>query len=208
MSRKTKEEAAQTYNALLDSATLLFTRRGVMQTTLQDIARQANLTRGAVYWHFKDKDDLIRALWERDASHNHRNLIERIESYLERGEAPPLRTILTRALEEFLSTPHACQALRVVFNHDFCTGKTDLHAFFVQRERLILDVFERSFEAMSARGELLVPDEPVLLARGLFAYMRGLLDSYVLRDECHVDLQQYGARLISLWLDGVARKES
>ena len=40
-------------------------RQGVSQTSLQQIAQQAGATRGAIYWHFKDKADLFNAMMER-----------------------------------------------------------------------------------------------------------------------------------------------
>ncbi len=39
--------------------------QGVSQTSLQQIAQQAGATRGAIYWHFKDKADLFNAMMER-----------------------------------------------------------------------------------------------------------------------------------------------
>ena len=65
MARRTKEEALATRERLLDAAELLFQSQGVSQTTLQQIAQAADATRGAVYWHFKDKADLFNAMMDR-----------------------------------------------------------------------------------------------------------------------------------------------
>jgi TetR/AcrR family acrAB operon transcriptional repressor len=65
VARRTKEEALATRNRLLDAAELLFQAQGVSQTSLQQIAQQAGATRGAIYWHFKDKADLFNAMMER-----------------------------------------------------------------------------------------------------------------------------------------------
>ncbi|RUR34158.1 TetR family transcriptional regulator [Vreelandella nanhaiensis] len=65
MARKTKAEAAATREALLDAAEEVFFAQGVARTSLEQIARHAGLTRGAVYWHFKNKGDLFMALVER-----------------------------------------------------------------------------------------------------------------------------------------------
>src|SRR5574343_1079464 len=66
--RRTKEDAQHTREALLDAAELVFAQRGVSRTSLQDIAKAAGMTRGAVYWHFKDKSELFNAMMERTAS--------------------------------------------------------------------------------------------------------------------------------------------
>lgn len=65
MVRRTKEEAEQTRERLLDTAEQVFLQDGVARTSLQRIADAAGLTRGAIYWHFKDKAELFNAMMER-----------------------------------------------------------------------------------------------------------------------------------------------
>ncbi len=65
MARRTKREAAATRAALLDAAERVFRERGVARTSLAEIAAAAGVTRGAVYWHFRDKTALFEALCER-----------------------------------------------------------------------------------------------------------------------------------------------
>lgn len=62
MARKTKEDAEQTRLAILDSALQTFYEKGFSRTTFDEIARRINLTKGAVYWHFRNKADVIAAL--------------------------------------------------------------------------------------------------------------------------------------------------
>jgi TetR/AcrR family acrAB operon transcriptional repressor len=64
MARKTKAEAEQTRQDILDAALELFHAKGYARTTLEEIARRAGVTRGAIYWHFKDKVDLFMGLKE------------------------------------------------------------------------------------------------------------------------------------------------
>src|SRR6516225_10043216 len=65
MVRRTKEDAAVTREQLLDAAERVFRERGVTRASLAEIATAAGVTRGAVYWHFKDKAALFSALCER-----------------------------------------------------------------------------------------------------------------------------------------------
>ena len=62
MPRKTKEDARLTREKILKGALQVFVKKGFSNTTLQDIARHIGMTRGAVYWHFKDKQDLATAM--------------------------------------------------------------------------------------------------------------------------------------------------
>ena len=63
--RRTKEEALETRECILDAAERVFSERGVSRTTLEQVAHTAGVTRGAVYWHFQNKSDLFNAVVER-----------------------------------------------------------------------------------------------------------------------------------------------
>ncbi len=71
--RRTKEEATITRERLLDAALASFHAKGYSATTLDDIARQAEITRGAIQWHFGSKADLfntlIRERYQKAATH-------------------------------------------------------------------------------------------------------------------------------------------
>src|SRR6185369_10012901 len=62
MARKTKIEAEQTRRLILDAAREVFHARGISRSSLEQIARIAGVTRGAVYWHFQNKQDLFFAM--------------------------------------------------------------------------------------------------------------------------------------------------
>ncbi|WP_346795910.1 TetR family transcriptional regulator [Halomonas sp. Bachu 37] len=60
-----KADAERTREAILDAAEATFLAQGVARTTLAHIAQAAGVTRGAIYWHFADKNALFDALLER-----------------------------------------------------------------------------------------------------------------------------------------------
>jgi len=64
MVRKTKEDAELTRQKIVDAARTVFLARGVSKSTLEHIASQADVTRGAVYWHFKNKTEIFHAIRE------------------------------------------------------------------------------------------------------------------------------------------------
>ncbi len=59
MARKTKAETEKTRARILDAARDLFISNGYERTTFEDIAKRINLSKGAVFWHFKSKSDLL-----------------------------------------------------------------------------------------------------------------------------------------------------
>jgi AcrR family transcriptional regulator len=112
MPQSRREEYTEaTRRALLDSAAAAFMERGFAEASLDDIARGARLTKGALYHHFEGKQDLFRAVFEeveaemivavRDASAGEpdpwRRLLAGIGAFLDACLTPRYRRI---ALEE------------------------------------------------------------------------------------------------------------
>ncbi|MFL9610122.1 TetR family transcriptional regulator [Methylobacillus sp. Pita2] len=62
MARKTKEDAELTRQRIITAAREVFAKRGVSHTTMEHIATHAQVTRGAVYWHFANKIELFQAM--------------------------------------------------------------------------------------------------------------------------------------------------
>lgn len=115
MARKTKEEAEATRNSLLDAAEKLFSEQGVASTTLLQVATEAGLSRGAIYWHFKGKDDLFQALMRRVTDPLQADMAR---TAIENKKTPLLSlwNLLTQALE---ATVHNPQAQRI-FEISYC----------------------------------------------------------------------------------------
>ena len=81
-----QEKRAQTRAALLDAAERLWAKHGIRGASLDEIAAQAGMTKGAVYSNFTGKTDLILALLDR---YTHLELGRRTSSTLrDTGRAP------------------------------------------------------------------------------------------------------------------------
>jgi AcrR family transcriptional regulator len=59
------EYSESTRDALVDSAVALFTERGYAATSLDEVAKQARVTKGALYHHFAGKQALFEAVFDR-----------------------------------------------------------------------------------------------------------------------------------------------
>jgi AcrR family transcriptional regulator len=58
--RRTKEDAAQTREKIFRAGIKVFAEKGYAGGTMADIARDAGVTRGAIYWHFQNKEAFFR----------------------------------------------------------------------------------------------------------------------------------------------------
>jgi TetR/AcrR family transcriptional regulator, acrAB operon repressor len=96
MVRRTKAQTEQTRLEIIAAARQVFAGRGVSRTTLADIAKEAGVTRGAIYWHFKNKPDLFFAMMEQVSL----PLIDIIDEHLPaQNPGDPLRSIRASMIE-------------------------------------------------------------------------------------------------------------
>lgn len=175
MARRTKEDAEHTRNAILDAAEALFFERGVARTTLDEVARSAGVSRGAVYWHFQDKVALFEAMQARARLPQE----DLIHSLLGNEDEPPLET-LCGTLKEVLHVMATDQRRRRVFTILFhrCEFVEDMRCVALRKQgqmECFLDGATRLFELAAKRGELRPYWAPASAALSMHALMIGLL---------------------------------
>jgi AcrR family transcriptional regulator len=57
-------QSHETANRILNQAMRIFLEKGYHGTSIDDITRAAKLTKGALYWHFRSKEDLLKRIIE------------------------------------------------------------------------------------------------------------------------------------------------
>jgi TetR/AcrR family acrAB operon transcriptional repressor len=88
--------------AILEAAVRIFARSGVSAATLDDIATEAGVTRGALLWHFHTKDDLLMAIIKNCGPHSMiRPIIDQIEQDIQNGLALDDESIIRRLAAGF-----------------------------------------------------------------------------------------------------------
>lgn len=179
MVRRTKEDAQATRASLLDAAERLFQTRGVSRTSLADIAKEAGATRGAIYWHFKDKADLFNAMMERVTL----PLCQCLDSAnlaATHDPAVSLRDAVIDAFSRIEQCEQLCRVLqiathRVEFTEELAAVQE--HRFNKQGQALcsIAEGLERAFALRSMR-----PSLPIATAAlGLQTLFEGVLHQWL-----------------------------
>jgi TetR/AcrR family acrAB operon transcriptional repressor len=203
--RRTKEEALATRHRLLDAAEVLFLAKGVSHTSLQDIAREAEATRGAVYWHFKDKADLFNAMMDRVTL----PLEASLEFLAHDHRAKPLAHICSatrQALLRIATDPQTCRVFEVA------TQKVEyideLQAIRLRHLRVrdsFLEHIESSLKAAALSQATLLRIPPIAAAQGLHALIDGLIQNWLLDKEAF-DLVAVGEQVMDVYLAGLGLK--
>lgn len=206
MVRRTKADALATRDRLLDTAEQLFSERGVSRTSLNDIAVAAGTTRGAIYWHFKDKAALFNAMMDRVTLPLEDTLACAGQASDDDTPSAPLERLRSAFLNALQKTVHDAQTRRVF----------DIAIHKVEYVEEMLDVRDRHLRArddcvamtragllQAARlGEVKLPMPAVTAAHGLHAMVDGLLQNWLLAPDTF-DLEAAGRQSIDAYLKGL-----
>jgi TetR/AcrR family acrAB operon transcriptional repressor len=176
MVRKTKEEAEKTREELIAAARTVFHECGVSRSTLEKIAKAAGVTRGAVYWHFKDKAELFFAMREDVFS----PMIERTDAFLfSEAYENPLDAI-EASLKEFFRVLEDCPVVREVFEimilrceyvDEFASVQEEVGRPAQEFLRKIESVYQRAADKGMLREGL----DPLEMAQDTWAFTSGIL---------------------------------
>jgi AcrR family transcriptional regulator len=80
------EEQAAVQQRLLDAAEKCFAQFGLTKTTMEDVAQSAGMSRATVYRYFKNRDELLLGVVEREANRTAVVLKKRLTSISDPGE--------------------------------------------------------------------------------------------------------------------------
>ena len=180
MVRRTKEEALETRSKILEAAEQAFYERGVARTTLADIATLAGVTRGAIYWHFSNKAELVQAMLDS----LHEPLDELARASESENEVDPLgcmRQLLIHLFRQVAIDPKTRRINEILFHKcEFTDEMCDLRA---QRQVAMLDCNSRIELALSNAIHRQQLPETLDVRRAaicLHAYIDGILGQWLL----------------------------
>jgi TetR/AcrR family acrAB operon transcriptional repressor len=174
--RRTKEEAEQTRRRIMTAALPVFDERGLARTTMQHIAEAAGVTRGAIYWHFADKQALFRAIRD-DVS---LPLVDRADfTLLSDHQSEPLERIerflldIITAVDQNARTRIACSVMsfKCEYVGEF-ESELDEYARNVERARKNLT---QVYSEARARKQLHSALKPEVAALETLAFLTGLI---------------------------------
>ncbi|MBC7681851.1 MAG: TetR family transcriptional regulator [Ferruginibacter sp.] len=185
MVRKTKEDAEHTYAALLEAAEQMFFDKGVAHTTLADIASAAGMTRGAIYWHFKDKGALLQALFAQ-ATLPMENMLAEATAYIATDPLGALRHMCLQALITLAGSPRQQRVFSILFHKCENVGEV---AGVLEHELACRDEclakFEDILQQAITQGQL-PPDTDVFLSlQTLHNFTMGTMREWLLEPQSY-----------------------
>jgi TetR/AcrR family acrAB operon transcriptional repressor len=202
MVRRSKEDALATRNSLLDAAEHVFLAQGVAGTSLNDIAQAAGTTRGAIYWHFRDKADLFNAMMDRVVMPL-QSALDSVQRCDGEDPLPGLRSALRAALRQTVADPQTRRVFEVATHKveyvDSLCAVRERHR--EMQGRVIAQFRQVLLRSAATRGvRLALPAATAAL--GLHALVDGLIQDWLL-DPQAFELEPAGTRAVDAYLHGI-----
>ncbi|HEX5538370.1 MAG TPA: TetR family transcriptional regulator [Methylophilaceae bacterium] len=180
MVRKTKEDAELTRQRIIDAAREMFLAYGVSRTSMEQIASQAGVTRGAVYWHFSNKIELFHAMREQVLL----PMIDRMDdTLLVKDSDDPLNCIerffscTIEALDKSIATRQTYEIMMIK-----CEYVDEFAAVLQQIMSNCSSIIEKItlvYQRAQVQGQLHPGQEPAQLAMDSHLFFIGLLNMWV-----------------------------
>ncbi|WP_293626025.1 TetR family transcriptional regulator [Salinisphaera sp.] len=193
MGRRTKDESAQTRETILDAAEIEMQARGVSQTSLNRIAQRAQVTRGAIYWHFADK----RALLEAMVARTHlplRDLRQCLSQHIP-GNEPLwlLREVMRHGLERLGNDPRHRRVCHIVMHRCEVTDEGHpadalMRAMFEDAREVIMSLCNEIKQLGLLHSQLSARDASDMV----MAFVAGHYECVLRHPETHVADRDWG----------------
>lgn len=176
--RRTKEDAEKTRQAVLEAALKLFSRDGYSLTTLSRIAKEAGCSRGPIYWHFENKDDLYEAV----LAYSQEPLKQLVTECSGMGERPieAMDHFIERWLGLLANDRKYRQSFEILLNK---TELTDAMSKTLKQERQLTRSIIAMFRELLARakeaGLINTEEAPEDLALLSYTYLMGITQTWL-----------------------------
>jgi TetR/AcrR family acrAB operon transcriptional repressor len=199
--RKTKEEAAITREKVLDAALTVFSRKGYAASTLDDVAQEANMTRGAIYWHFRGKAELLLALAEERFARAYAGFAEILEQHGTPLET--LRRLMRWSLEYVEDDPQYRAVLELtLFKLEATPELEEGMRQKVQNMTLLVQQFQNLIQSAVEAGEVRADVDPYTAALGTVAFTNGLISLWLL-NPAGFSIKAQAPQAVELFLHGL-----
>lgn len=185
MVRRTREEALQTRAQILDAAECVFHEKGLATTSMLHIAQRAGLSRGALYWHFKDKAGLVQALLDSlDEPINH--LLAASAQTRRDNPLGCLRTLLVALLQRVASDARTQRIFEILLHKcELTVESCDLRTQRCTRQRQAQEKLEEILGEAVQCGQLRVETPVPLAASSLIACVDGTISHWLLSPDSY-----------------------
>jgi AcrR family transcriptional regulator len=184
----------KTKNHILEAAIDVFVEKGFVRATLEQIATKAGVTRGAVYWHFKNKHDIFEALHEKLHQPLTSSILEDMQNNCD-DSLCQLEKLCVKLLVDLDNDRVRKDILKIFFCKCDYSGMEDILEKQRKQKLKNIDLFSKYFEKAQENKYLFPEVDPKITSISLACYMSGIVIEY-LRNPQLFNLKKQAPQLI------------
>lgn len=188
--------------SVLSAARSVFALRGFDGTSTREVAEAAGVNNAMIYYHFKDKVELYRAVLADSFA-----ALDRVWEHEIFQTSSTAREKVAKYVEEFIRFQHANEELRKIMSMEFaaCSENCKWVAdnFFKRSYSRLADIFKQGVRA----GELKKTDPAaaiaVLIGMIIHSFIMRPIAEYITGKDLDLSVKRFGAFVTGLFFDGL-----
>jgi AcrR family transcriptional regulator len=187
---------------LLDAAARVFAERGYRGASVERIAAEAGVTKGALYWNFESKADLFFSLLDERVDKRVRMLVEATEAVAGEDTVTPL---VSREISDVVDE----ERHMLLLTHEYwslAARDPELSARYAERQRSLRTLVAHGLVAHHEATSIVLTADPEQLATGVIALANGLAMDRIIDPDSVPD--QLLGEMLGLIYDGLVLRSA
>lgn len=194
-----KESNAITRHKIIDAATDLFYEQGYQKASLRDIANRVGVTQAAIYYHFRNKEEILYTIIEQSSN----DLFFALKSCLS-GNDDPLEKLRSAISQHIISIKTKRKGAKIIIEDKrFLSGQ--LNRLVKEKEKAVYNLYKTQIEELQRSKKVKEYD----LTAATFAIL-GMINwlYHWYRPEKSLSIEQLAEQIIDMLLSGLLTGEA
>lgn len=190
------------HQKIIRAAAKVFAEKGFYNSRVSDIAKEADVADGTIYLYFKNKDDILISLFEKEFG----RIVEKIREVLakETNALDKIRRFAFTHLSIVSDTPHLAEVLSVEVRQSGKFMKEYINRPFMDYLNIVRTIFTEGQEAGLIRKDL----TPGVMKRALFGALDEMARYWVLSSRKKHSVEEAARQISEVFIRGVMTKEA
>lgn len=185
---------------IIEAAKELFLENGYHETSMSAIAKNADLGKGTLYWHFDSKDDLFQSMVTKEAKHMLKELNELTEKNLDAAE------ILKRFIRIRLKNIDENKKTTQMFMDGENFINEELKTTMVEIFHSFIDIVEDIIKQGINEG-VFYTSNPEKAASAFIGMINGICSTIIFEDKGDIDIEENTEFIYQLFLKGLQEQK-
>jgi AcrR family transcriptional regulator len=148
LAKATKGKVSDRREEIVLAATELFYEYGFQKATMRDICRKIGITQAALYYHFRNKEEILYTIIERSSNNLHLLLRSCFS-----GDKDPVEKLKNAIYQHILSIKHARQGAKIIIEDKRFLGG-DLKRLVKEKEKAVFYLYKNHLKDLQEAGRI------------------------------------------------------